>query len=162
MARHTTWPQKVRRGHVRQASSVATTDVHQHVNSCAVCQSTPYSSKADVWSLGCILYELCMLRCGAESLVPLTVRSNPMNIVARGHGCRHAFNADSLFALLFQIMNGKYEPLPASRYSADMVGLLSVLLQHDPELRPSCKALIRHPYVQKHIEYTMHKVGRCT
>lgn len=84
-----------------------------------------------------------------------------MRTVASGSDCRHAFNAESLFALLFQIMHGKYEALPEERYSTDMAGLLSVLLQHDPETRPSCKALLQRPYVQKHIEYTMHKVWCC-
>lgn len=78
--------------------------------------------------------------------------------VANSCSCRHAFNAESLFALLFQIMNGKYEPIPEDRYSADLAGLLALLLQQDYEQRPSCKALLKHPYVLKHIEYTMHKV----
>jgi serine/threonine protein kinase len=46
-----------------------------------VCQSLPYSSQADIWSLGCVLYELCTLS--------------------------HAFAADSLYSLIFRIVNGK-------------------------------------------------------
>lgn len=82
-----------------------------------------------------------------------------MHVVASGYDCRHAFNAESLFALLFQIINGKYEPIPEARYSSELASLLALLLQHDPEQRPSCKALLHHSYVQKHIEYTMNKVG---
>lgn len=27
-----------------------------------VCESKPYTYKSDVWSLGCVLYELCTLK----------------------------------------------------------------------------------------------------
>lgn len=90
--------------------------------------------------------------------MPLQLTLFAYNSVARSCGCRHAFNAESLFALLFQIMNGKYGPIPEERYSADLASLLALLLQNDHEQRPSCKALLKHPYVLKHIEYTMHKV----
>jgi NIMA (never in mitosis gene a)-related kinase 1/4/5 len=43
------------------------------------CQSQPYTYKSDIWSVGCVLYELCQLR--------------------------PAFNADNLLTLLFQIIN---------------------------------------------------------
>ena len=39
-----------------------------------------------------------------------------------------------------------------------VASLLALLLHNDHEQRPSCKALLKHPYVLKHIEYTMHKV----
>jgi NIMA (never in mitosis gene a)-related kinase len=33
-----------------------------HYLSPEVCKSEPYTSKSDVWALGCILYELCTLK----------------------------------------------------------------------------------------------------
>ena len=46
------------------------------------CQSEPYTSKSDVWALGCILYELCTLK--------------------------HAFQADNLLGLVFKIVQEKH------------------------------------------------------
>lgn len=43
------------------------------------CQSEPYTSKSDVWALGCILYELCTLK--------------------------KAFEADNLLGLVFKIVS---------------------------------------------------------
>jgi len=55
-----------------------------------VCQNKPYTYKSDVWSLGCILYELCSLK--------------------------HAFNSENLLGLVFKIVQEKIEPIP-SHYS---------------------------------------------
>ena len=46
-----------------------------------ICQNKPYSYKSDVWSLGCILYELCTLR--------------------------HAFNSSNLLGLVYKIVEEK-------------------------------------------------------
>lgn len=43
-----------------------------------VCKNTPYTLKSDVWSLGCVLYELCTLK--------------------------HAFSADNLLGLVYRIV----------------------------------------------------------
>jgi NIMA (never in mitosis gene a)-related kinase len=51
-----------------------------------VCEDRPYNNKSDIWSLGCILYELC-------SLV-------------------HPFEAKNQAALLLKIIRGKYESIP--------------------------------------------------
>eukprot|EP00406_Dinophysis_acuminata_P005082 CAMPEP_0179237378 /NCGR_PEP_ID=MMETSP0797-20121207/14408_1 /TAXON_ID=47934 /ORGANISM="Dinophysis acuminata, Strain DAEP01" /LENGTH=526 /DNA_ID=CAMNT_0020944655 /DNA_START=136 /DNA_END=1718 /DNA_ORIENTATION=- len=57
-----------------------------------VCRNEPYSWKSDVWSLGCVLYELCMLK--------------------------HAFASSSLLGLVYKIVSDHYEPIP-SFYSKD-------------------------------------------
>ena len=45
-----------------------------------ICSSQPYTYKSDIWSLGCVLYELCTLK--------------------------HAFAADSLLSLVYQVGRG--------------------------------------------------------
>lgn len=97
-----------------------------------VCSSSPYTSQADMWSLGCVLYELCTLQ--------------------------HAFSADSLYALIFRIINGSYEQIDHTRYSSSLSSLVAALLDKDPVCRPSCRSLLKSEYVQMHIEKTMNKV----
>jgi NIMA (never in mitosis gene a)-related kinase 1/4/5 len=102
-----------------------------------LCASRPYSAKADVWSLGCVFYELCTLQ--------------------------HAFVADSLFGLIFRITAGEYAPIDAMRYSSGAAGLVASLLEQDPKQRPSCRELLAQAYVQGHLDRLMMKVhAHCT
>jgi serine/threonine protein kinase len=70
---------------------------------------------------------------------------------------KHAFQADSLFALIFRITSGQYDPLPA-HYSKDLVALLASLLEVDPAQRPTCRSLLCSPFIQQHIVHTKNKV----
>jgi NIMA (never in mitosis gene a)-related kinase len=80
------------------------------------CQSQPYTSKSDVWSLGIILYELCTLR--------------------------HAFSADNLLGLVFKIVQEKPDPIP-DMYSKDIQCLIDMLLEKDPLKRPSVREILK-------------------
>jgi hypothetical protein len=51
--------------------------------------------------------------------------------------CRHAFAADSLLSLVYQIVRGSYPPIPADMFSADMQHLVQQLLTSDAAQRPS-------------------------
>eukprot|EP01133_Synstelium_polycarpum_P004401 gene4401-5150_t len=52
-----------------------------------ICEDLPYDHKSDIWSLGCVLYEMATLK--------------------------HAFNATSLPALVLKILKGNYPPIPS-------------------------------------------------
>ncbi len=49
-----------------------------------------YNHKSDMWAAGCVLYELCCLK--------------------------HPFDAVNLSALVVQILQGKYSPIPRYAY----------------------------------------------
>nr|DBA16917.1 TPA: hypothetical protein GDO54_002444 [Pyxicephalus adspersus] len=79
-----------------------------------------YNSKSDIWSLGCILHELCTFR--------------------------RAFDCSSWIKLVTMIVNDPCPNLP-SRYSAELNDILQRMLSKDPELRPSAKDILNFPYV---------------
>ena len=88
-----------------------------------------YSNKADMWALGCVLYELTTLR--------------------------HAFDAQDMHGLAMKIVRGKYPPIPSS-YTKDLSKICAELLHTTPSSRPSAGALLMRPLMQgamqKHAE----------
>ena len=78
-----------------------------------------YSNKADMWALGCVLYELTTLR--------------------------HPFDARDMNGLLaMKIVRGNYPPLP-STYTRALRGAVADLLATSPAKRPSATALLGRP-----------------
>ena len=75
-----------------------------------ICENKAYTYASDIWSLGCLLYELCTLE--------------------------HAFQADNLLGLVFKIVKDQAEPIP-SRYSADLADLVKTMLSKDVSARPT-------------------------
>lgn len=82
--------------------------------------NTGYNTKSDIWSLGCILYEMCSFT--------------------------RAFDCPRWVKLISMIVNGPSPTLP-SRYSAALNDILQRMLRKDPELRPSAKEILQFPYV---------------
>ena len=66
-----------------------------------VWKDQPYDLKSDIWSFGCVIYEMC-------ALVP-------------------PFRADDMNGLYKRVLKGQYPPIP-SHYSMDMRQLIKVLL----------------------------------
>ncbi|KAL8180701.1 UNVERIFIED_CONTAM: hypothetical protein K2H54_031469 [Gekko kuhli] len=89
-----------------------------------LCRDVPYSSKADVWALGCVLFELCALK--------------------------PPFTGFSLGGLFNKIVKEDYAPVPEC-YSGPLHSLVRVILQKSPEERPSAGAILNIPYVQEHL-----------
>lgn len=83
-----------------------------------VCRNLPYDEKSDVWSLGCLVYELCSLR--------------------------HAFSSDNLLALVFKIVQEGHPPLPPST-PVSLMRLVDMLLCKDVAKRPRAEQVLRLP-----------------
>jgi len=81
--------------------------------------------KSDIWSLGCVIYEMC-------ALVP-------------------PFRAEDMNGLFKRVLKGQYPPIP-SHYSMDMRQLIKSLLQVEPSGRPDCNGILTMPIIQKRIK----------
>ena len=86
-----------------------------------ICAAERYTLKSDIWSLGCIIYELCS-------------REPP-------------FNAKSHFELVQKIKIGKVAPLPAV-YSPELNGVIRDCLKVNPDRRPDTATLLNLPVVK--------------
>mmetsp|Transcript_41057 Transcript_41057/g.98533 ORF Transcript_41057/g.98533 Transcript_41057/m.98533 type:complete len:493 (+) Transcript_41057:52-1530(+) len=93
-----------------------------------VCENKPYTFKSDVWALGCVLYELCVLK--------------------------HAFSASNLLGLVYKIVSDKYDPIP-DRYSPELNDIIRKLLTKQAEQRPGIQAILSNPYVARESERYM-------
>ena len=89
-----------------------------------ICQEKPYNQKSDIWSLGCILYELTTLN--------------------------HAFDALSMKELVLKILRGTYPPIP-SQYSPELQSLIAEMLIKDPSKRPSIKRILEKEFLKTRI-----------
>ena len=86
-----------------------------------ICAAEMYTLKSDVWSLGCIIYELC-------------TREPP-------------FNAKSHYQLVQKIKEGKVAPLP-NVYSTELSAVIRDCLRVNPDKRPDTASLLNLPVVR--------------
>eukprot|EP00079_Xenopus_tropicalis_P009541 XP_002933706.2 PREDICTED: serine/threonine-protein kinase Nek11-like [Xenopus tropicalis] len=94
-----------------------------HYMSPEVLEHYGYNAKSDIWSLGCILYEICALR--------------------------HAYDSANWIKLVSQIVEGPCPSLP-SQYSAELNDILKRVLNKDPQQRPSASEILHMPTVVDH------------
>jgi serine/threonine protein kinase len=88
----------------------------------------PYNEKCDIWSLGCLIYELA-------ALAP-------------------PFEANNQLALAVKIKAGRVNRLPDS-FSEELSGVVRSMLQVDTAKRPSVEDLLRLPRLQEEAEMVM-------
>mmetsp|Transcript_115126 Transcript_115126/g.215486 ORF Transcript_115126/g.215486 Transcript_115126/m.215486 type:complete len:566 (+) Transcript_115126:138-1835(+) len=88
-----------------------------------VWRDMPYDAKSDMWSLGCVLYELVALR--------------------------PPFRAEDMEGLYRKVLRGQYPRIPP-HYSQDLSEVLATLLQVNPRHRPSIDQLIDLPVMKRH------------
>lgn len=89
-----------------------------------LCEDKPYNNKSDIWSLGCVLYEICTLQ--------------------------HAFEAQNMKGLVVKILRGQYQPI-SNTYSRNLREVLDRMLQKDPNKRPSVNQILKLPFLQERI-----------
>lgn len=93
-----------------------------------VLQGSGYDFKCDVWSLGCISYELCAL------ISPFKDETKKM----------------SLYDLFRKIISADYKPLSSSRYSGELLYIIDQMLIVNPEERASINDVV--DYCTKQLE----------
>lgn len=86
-----------------------------------VCEDRPYNAKSDIWSLGCILYELCCLK--------------------------HPFESNNQGELLRKILDGEFEAI-SKKYSQELREICYSCLTKNFSKRPSCEEIIGKPIFQ--------------
>ncbi|OAF67162.1 putative serine/threonine-protein kinase A [Intoshia linei] len=90
-----------------------------------ICERKSYNQKSDIWSLGCVLYEMLSLR--------------------------HAFEGKNLDFLILKIMRGEYKPIPR-KYSHVPHQLLTKMLSIDPKMRPRADEILKISNLQYYIK----------
>ncbi|KAK2849162.1 hypothetical protein Q5P01_008996 [Channa striata] len=79
-----------------------------------------YNAKSDIWSMGCLLYELCT--------------QEP------------AFSAETTIQLMPKIISGPYPSLP-DQFSPDLHELLKDIFSSDPKDRPTASEILGRPFI---------------
>ncbi|CAD8188611.1 unnamed protein product [Paramecium octaurelia] len=90
-----------------------------------VWKDQPYDQKSDIWSLGCVVYEMAALK--------------------------PPFQAEDMEGLYKRVIRGYY-PRISQNYSQDLSNAIRSMLQVQPHLRPNCDKLLQFPSLLKRQE----------
>ncbi|XP_069807177.1 serine/threonine-protein kinase Nek9 isoform X2 [Dendropsophus ebraccatus] len=89
-----------------------------------LCQGVKYSFKSDIWAVGCVLYELLTLTRTFDA-------TNPLNLCVK-------------------IVQGNWAvELDNSVYSQELIDVVRLCLQQDPEKRPSADEILERPLLSR-------------
>ncbi len=80
----------------------------------------PYDSKSDIWSMGCVIYEMASLK--------------------------PPFRAEDMEGLYKKVNQGEFKKLP-SHFSVDLNNLIKSMLRVNPAQRPSADKLLTSPLI---------------
>ncbi|NXU53075.1 NEK11 kinase, partial [Turnix velox] len=94
-----------------------------------------YNTKSDIWSLGCILYEMCCLS--------------------------HAFTGHNFLSVVLKIVEGEIPSLPA-RYPSQLNLVLHSMLNKNPSLRPAAAEILEMPYIGEKLKNIQGKFKNTT
>ena len=92
----------------------------------------PYDHKSDVWSLGCVLYEMCTLK--------------------------PPFRGESMRDLRQKICKGVYLPIP-KHFSAELNDLIKQMLNTDPSSRLGIEKIMEIPIVSIKVSEITERIG---
>ena len=97
-----------------------------------VWRDEPYDIKSDIWSLGCVTFEMLAL-----------------------HPPFRAENMEKLYKKVIKCQYGKI----SERYSDDIKEIIKLLLKVKTKERPTCGEILKHPLVKKRIEFFQAQAG---
>nr|KAF6310888.1 NIMA related kinase 11 [Myotis myotis] len=85
-----------------------------------------YDTKSDIWSLACILYEMCCMN--------------------------HAFTGSNFLSIVLKIVEGDTPSLP-TRYPRELNAIMERMLNKNPSLRPSAIEILKIPYIDEQLQH---------
>ncbi|VFV31102.1 nima (never in mitosis gene a)-related expressed [Lynx pardinus] len=94
-----------------------------------------YNTKSDIWSLACILYEMCCMN--------------------------HAFTGSNFLSIVLKIVEGDTPSLP-QRYPRELNTIMERMLNKSPSLRPSAIEILKIPYIGEQLQHLMCRYSEMT
>ncbi|XP_021256908.1 MAPK/MAK/MRK overlapping kinase isoform X2 [Numida meleagris] len=109
-----------------------------------------YSYKMDIWSAGCVFYEI-------TSFQPLFPGSNDLDQISKIHDVigtpanktLNKFKQSTILNFHFPFKKGKGIPPPVHNLSSEGLALLYAMIKYDPDERIAAHQALQHPYLQK-------------
>jgi NIMA (never in mitosis gene a)-related kinase len=98
-----------------------------------ICLGKPYTSRTDIWSLGCVLYEMCTLT--------------------------HPFDAMTIASFVMKTVRCKPDPVPA-HYSQQLRDLIGQLLDKSPGKRPTVDQILSLDFLAARADHLLDEETR--